>query len=218
MSQRNSAVYNHLTQKLGIKAAQISFGQLRVAVLAVSAQGQYGFNIRKDVGTSLVHDVKLDVNDSFVATHLGIKIMAEDPAKPGTGVLQTFPNQTQFAAEVGNVTPGHLEGFYNGWLTISENQKLKIPKLPTELCRVARTSQQASASTTSEKFGTDGLIEMVPANTFSGTNTNEVTLSIPQFSLQQVQYATAATRIYVVFQAVGYLITGSSAVGSLQGQ
>jgi len=205
-TNQERAFFKQLKDKY--KGATISPSYLRVAVLTRNANGQYQFNLRKDVGTSLAHDKKLDQNDSFAATRWGIALMKENPAEPGTGRLQTYPNNTVFAAEAGKVTPGHLETFYNGSLRYTKDQKVVVEGWPTRLSSVVRTTQQASPATFSEMEGADGTVLLPTLITFNGKAKNDMVLDIPSWATQQVQYEAAAERIYVVFLCYGFLVTG----------
>jgi hypothetical protein len=217
-SDRDRAILNKLRASAvrnGIPADKVQPSKLRVAMLVDASKSSYEFNIKKDQGTSLIHDRKLDINDSFVATDLGMMLLGEDPAKPGTGLLQTFPNNTVFAAETSNVTPLHLNIFYNGGYKIKVGDTVYAEHIPTEDMLCVRTTQQSASSNFSERFLKDGTVPLTPDITLGGSSKNEITLNVPTFSGLQLQYVTAATRIYVVFVAYGFLITGGSKLGSM---
>jgi hypothetical protein len=218
VSDRQRAILNRIRETVaqkGITPEKVSPSFLRVAVLMDPAKSQYIFVVKKDVGSSLVHDRKLDPNDSFVITDLGIKLLAETPANPGTGILQTYPNVQVFPAVAGEVTHAHLNIFYNGSIEVKVNDVVYAPAIKTEGMLVVRTTQQSSATTFSERFLKDGTVELNPDITLNGSVKNEIALTVPTFAGLQIQHATAATRNYVVLDCLGFLIRGGSDLGSL---
>lgn len=190
--------------------SRISPAQLRVAHLAENAKGLYTFNLRKDVGNTLVHDRKLDVNDSFVATRLGVKLLIENPAEPGTGLLQSYPNSTEFNPVVNEVVLAHLNAFYNANLRYKKDDLVEVEAWPTQQSLVIPQTQKSAAGNFSQAQGDDGVILLPTTIGFDGAAKNEITLDVPAFPTQKIQHVTAATRIYVVFVAYGFLITGQS--------
>lgn len=218
VSDRQRAILQRIRETVGAKGItpdKVSPSFLRVAVLMDPAKSQYSFIVKKDVGSSLVHDLKLDPNDSFVITDLGIRLLAEVPANPGTGVLQTYPNVQVFPAVAGEVTHNHLNIFYNGKLELKVDDTVYGPAIFTNEMLCVRTTQQTSATTFSERFGKDGTVEMNPDITLNGSVKNEITLTVPTFAGLQIQQSTATTRNYVVLYCLGFLIRGGSNLGNL---
>lgn len=217
-TERDRAILQRVranVEKQNVSPDKVQPGYLRVAVLADGSKSSYDIVTKKDVGISYIHDRKLDQNDSFVITDLGFYLLCEDPTKPGTGLLQTYPNNQVFAAEANNVTPAHLNVFYNGSYKIKVKETVYEEAFPLNKMLCVRTTQQASASTFSERFGKDGTAELTPDITLNGSEKNEITLNVPTFQGIQIQYVTAATRIYAVFYAYGFLISGGSRLGVL---
>lgn len=207
-----------IAEQKGVDASKVQPSFLRVAVLLDPSKSAYDFVIRKDVGGSLVHDVKLDQNDAFVMSKMGILLLGENPATPGSGLLQTYPNNLVFPLQAAEVNPLHLNTIYNGSVKIKVDDRTFAEAIPTNPMLAVRTTQQASASTFSERFLDDGLIELTPDITLNGSKKNEITLKVPTFTGLQIQYVTPTTRIYAVFYAKGFLIIGGSNVGALSNQ
>lgn len=202
-------------QSKGISPEKVSWSFLRRAVLMNPANSEYTFQLRKDTGDYLVHDRLLDLNDSFVIFAMGQRLLAENPALPGTGLLQTYPNNQVFPAAAGEVTPLHLNIFYNGSYQIKVDEVVYGPAIATDEMLVVRTTQQSSASTFSERFDMDGCVTMGTDITLNGSRKNEVTLKVPTFAGLQIQNVTAAARNYVVYYAYGFLISGGGNIGTL---
>ena len=189
----------------------ISPSSIRRAILLESGRGTYTFPVKRDVGAQLAHDQLLDANDSFIATRWGIKLLAEDPAAPGTGILQAYPNNTVFVAVAGEVVPLHLNAFFNGRLRFKKDDTVQIEAWPTNLALTVPQTQQSASTNYSQAQGDDGVVLLPTTIGFNGSAKNEITLDIPlNPTTQKVQHVTAATRLYVVFVAYGFLLTGVS--------
>lgn len=217
MSERDRQILNRIRQKVvakGIAAEKVQPSYLRVPFLTAAEKSEYLFPIRKD-SNSVLPGNYLDQNDSFVITDLGMMLQAEAPATPGISLLQTYPNNQVFVAAVGEVNPLHLNIFYNGKYKVKVDDTVYADAIPTNNMLCVRTTQQASATTFSERFGKDGTVPLTPDITLDGSRKNEITLTVPTFPGLQVQHTTAATRISVVFYAYGFLITGGSNLGNL---
>ncbi|TAN12349.1 MAG: hypothetical protein EPN37_15615 [Chitinophagaceae bacterium] len=224
---RERAIYTGLRRKAPNNI--ITPGFIRLEQQLSSGQGQYQFQIGKNVGNPSATEVRLDLNDAFVATKLGIYLLNDDPSLPGHSPLLTFPSPVDFPAEAGNVNPSHLEAFYNGFLRVKVADVVYAEAMATRKFRVVRDQQSAPAVAVgtnwpaapqklSETLGFDGLEDLTPQFIFQGQAKNELSLYVPANSTQQVQYVTATTRIKVVWYMEGFLITQGSALGSaLQG-
>lgn len=216
---RNRAIYEGLRRKAPNNIITPSF--IRLEQQLQSGQGVYQFQIQKNVGNPSATEVRLDLNDAFMATSIGIYLLNDDLSLPGHAGLQTFPSPVAFPSEEGNVDPTHLEAFYNGFLRVKVADVVYAESMATRKFRVVRTTQQDVVATTpppsiklSGAYGLDGLFDLTPQFTFQGQAKNTLELDIPTNSTQKVQYVTAATRIKVVWYMEGFLITQGSALGS----
>lgn len=185
-------------------------GFLQVEQQLVTGQNQYSFNINKNTGGTIrTTETKLDQNDAFVAILTGIFLKKEDPAKAGSAVLHSYANATVFTAEAGNLVIADLEAVFNSKLAIKVGDKVFSRAIDTQLSRVVRTT----AAT--ERFGDDGFFHNTPIITFDGGETNEITLTMPTWAGQLIQYVTAPERMYVVLKFSGLLISGGGKMGVL---
>src|SRR4051812_478157 len=93
---RQNAVYKGAVSKFPGKLVQPGF---LLAVIALSnGKAAYAFAIIQNNGFAARADEKrLNQNDAFVASHVGLFLKREDSAKPGSGQLHTYPNATAFA-------------------------------------------------------------------------------------------------------------------------
>jgi len=194
-------------------------GFLRIENQLVSGQGQYNFNIKADSGVSPT-ERKLDQNDSFVVSKVGLYLSKEavngnmTRTEPGTGVLQSYPNATEFAAEALYVNPAHLENFWNGQLQVKVADTVFFDGLWMKPSRTVRTTQQSSGTNKSENFMYDGLFDVDPIITFEGSRKNDISLSVPNFNGALQQYS-ATNQIYVALVFWGILVTGGSQLGRI---
>lgn len=218
MSERDRAILLRVrawAKQNNISEEKVQPSYLRVALLTDGSKSEYQFPIKKDSGVSLIHDKKLDQNDSFVVTDIGQFLLAENPATPGVGLLQTYPNNLNFVAVANEVAPLHLNVFYNGYYKVKVGETVFVEALPTNKMLCVRTTQQSAATNFSERFSKDGTVEINPDVTLNGSGKNEITLTVPTFASMQIQHITAATRIYTVFYAYGFLIAGGGSLGRM---
>lgn len=218
---RERAIYEGLRRKAPNNIITPSY--IRMEKLLSSGQGVYSFDMGQGVNSPRVTENRLNLNDAFMATHLGIYLLCANADLPGMKPLTTYPNNKQFPAEEDNVNPQHLEAFYNGYLTVKVGDVVYAESMATRKFRLVPTTQQdksvppadGSAYNLSGEKGLDGLMPLTPQFTFQGQAKNVLELHIPANSTQEVQYKTSTDRIYVVWYMEGYLVTGGSLLGSL---
>lgn len=225
---RDRAIYEGLRRKAPNNIITPSF--IRLEQEMVSGKGVYSFEIQKNVGNPSATEIRLDINDAFMATKIGIYLMKKDATLPGKSILQTWPSPVVFDAETNNVDPADLETVYNGFLRVKVADVVYSENMATRKFRVVRDQQAAPAvaagvdTTTpvypaipqkiNESHGFDGLQDLTPQFTFQGQAKNQLELHVPANSTQEVQYKTATDRITLVWYMEGYLITQGSALGS----
>lgn len=189
---------------------------IQVDYQLASNNPRYSFPLTKNTA-SRTSERRLDINDAFAITHIGLFLKREDSAKPGKGVLQTYPNNTVFALEALNLDPDDLEAIYNGTLSIKVGEKTWVDAMSTTVFRSIRTTQQASASTKSEQVTLDGFVEAEPYITLDGSEQNEIVLNIPSYAGMLLQNSTggAGQTVYVVLKCYGFLIKGGSGLSKV---
>lgn len=201
-------IYQNLVHQLnkgqhGNKLPQQSY--LQTELLASSNQGSYVFPVNQNESSVIrATERRLNANDSFVAVAYGIFIKKEDPAKPGLAVNWAYPNASVFTAEAGNLATGDLEAIFNSQLRVKVGDRVFIEAQDMSLGRVCNTT----AAT--ERDGADGLNMAEPIITLDGSDKNEITLKVPVWAGQQLQYVTATERVYIVLKFWGFLVTGVS--------
>lgn len=207
---RQNAIYKGTVARFNGKLVQPSFLQSEVALQ--NGKAAYPFAINQNNGVSLANSEKrLNQNDAFVASHLGIFIKKEDSAKRGSGVLQTYPNSSYLGADEATYFAfADMEAIWNSYLNVKVGDVVFGEAIDMRNCRSVRTTQQTSATTKSEQLSFDGYIPVEPIITFDGANKNELVLNIANWAGQLIQNSTAnaGATIYVVLKAFGFLVTG----------
>ncbi|MDW8345817.1 MAG: hypothetical protein RML94_02580 [Bacteroidia bacterium] len=195
--------------KNALKGFVIEPSILRVEKVITNNASSYNFDIKKE-GNESNSEVKLDTNDVFFATHLGIYLLRAANTERSRAVPQTYPNQVVFPAVAGFV-PEHLEIFFNAHLSVKIGTKEFISKLWTGFCRYVPQTQQSTATNHSQRSAYDGLVEIEKIR-FSGNDQIEIKLSLNPFesTALQVASATAGVEHRVMLLVNGFLVKGAA--------
>jgi len=205
-------IFKGIAEKTG-KTPQVGF--IRLEQLADNSKGVYQFPLKKSTGSVLATEQRLDENDAFFATHARVRLKFEDPAKPGSGVYQSYPNQTAIAPTAGEVVAADLESIFASKLNIKIDNRDVIKAADMNNSRVVLTSQQSAASNHSEVDSYTSLIDLHGVIRLSGSATIEINLDTPSYSGKLVQRTTGSGRVYVCVDFYGFLVTGGSALGEI---
>jgi hypothetical protein len=185
----------------------VSPSTLRIEVPVVNGKGKYDFPVTRDQNSDQITEIKLDRNDKFVVTHIGLMLMKRLSTKTGAEVLQTYPNIQEFADVSSTFAGADLEVFYNGHFQIKVGQKVFVEKLDSRRFRAIEDVQQSSSTTKSSARENSGLVELTPQVVLDGDAKNEITLQAPVHSSHLVAHTTASTTNYLVLFCRGFLIT-----------
>lgn len=199
-------IFNQL--KLEYPGKQVSPGYLRVEQTLINSTGKYKFNI-KSIGGEVATEAKLDRNDLFVATGIGVFLLREVTAEIGGQALQSYPNQTIFPAAAG-FNPVDMEAIYNGFFSLKIATTVNIEKLSMLNFRRAPQTQQ-SAATNYSQFNLDEAIYNPGSLIYlHGTADTEVVVEYNSFAGIEIASVVAGTLNKLVFMPVGYLIKGAA--------
>ena len=188
-----------------------SFSFLRVENTISDSINLYSFDIKKTAGAS-ASEVKLDRNDLFVVTRIGLYLMEDVTAEPGYGVLQTYPNANGFTAATGfNVRD--LEAIYNGYLTVKIGQKTNIEKLPTSAFRFVPETRGDGTISYQQMNALD--YSYMPSEVLSLDGGDDITIELrhPTWSGSQAAAAAAGVTNKLVFVPYGFLIRNGGRKG-----
>lgn len=206
------AIFKEIVAKTG-KEPQPS--TLRLEQLADGSKGLHTFDHKKNSGTRLATEIRLDENDAFFATHVRLRLKAELPTKPGSGIYQSYANQTIFPAVASEVVIADLDAEWNSVLQLTVNQKEVLRAFDMSDSRVVNTSQQSAGTNYSQSNSLDGFLPFHGVVKLFGNSTAEIKLNTPAYAGKLVQHVTAATRIYLSLEFYGFLVVGGSSSGEI---
>jgi hypothetical protein len=203
---RSRSIYSGL-EKWRKEGYIVSPGFVRVEQAIVNGKTVYTFPVTKDANSDTVTEEKLDRNDKFHVSHMGLFLMKRLSTKTGIEVLQAYPNILEFADVSSTFLGADLEVFYNGKLAVKVGQTVWIEKMDTRRFRSVEEVQQAAASTKSSAKEHSGFIELTPQILLDGNEKNEIKIEAPVHSSALVAHTTASTSNYLVMMFRGFLIT-----------
>ncbi len=196
--------FNQIIGTVGDGKASPSY--LRVEQTLSNTKSRYTFDI-KSTGAEVATEKKLDRNDLFVVTHIGIYLIAQVSTTLGAEVLQTYPNTDVFVSATG-FTPAHLEVIYNGFLEVKIGTKVNIPALPMQSFRFVPTSQQQAANNyilnselnVHQHSYWPGILLWL-----HGTQNIEINIDFPALASMQIAGVASNTSNKIVFMPFGYV-------------
>jgi len=197
--------YQLLAGTYGKGAPQPSY--LRIEETLANNKTRYEFDIKK-TGSELATERKLDRNDIFVGTHLGVYLIAQVSTTIGLEILQTYPNADIFVSATG-FTPNHLNVVYSGWLEIKIGQRVNAEAIDMNRFRFVPTSQQQAANNyiNYSEYNHESCSFWHP-NLFylHGTQNIEVHVEFPAITGAAYAAVAANTSNKLVLYPMGYLI------------
>lgn len=168
----------------------ISPSFLRAEVALSNSKGVYKFDLKK-TGNEVQTEVKLDRNDLFVVTRIGLFLAQQVASSIGKEVLQSYPNATVFG--VAGANAADLEAIYNGTTSLKIGSRVNIEKMPNHFFRFVPTTQQSSATNKSETNIIDATYAPAPLISLHGTMDIELSVEFPTFAGFDVEATTPAT-------------------------
>ena len=208
-TDRNHEIFSRLASKFKLMDPSliVTPGYLRIEQPIVNGKPRYTFPVTKDSNSDTVTEVKLDRNDRFVATHVGMFLMARLSTLLGVEVLQTYPNPTAIPDDSTNFYCAHLECFYNGYMGIQYGQTLYIEKMDTRRFRSVEEQIQSGSITKSSAREYSGFVQLTPQFELAGDGKTTIYLEAPVSGSAKVANTVANTTNYLVLMFRGYLVT-----------
>lgn len=148
----------------------------------------YTFDVLDSQNTGLLPDeIRVNINDEFIATHMGVYLYGKATQTPVAPVPVTCPLLFSYAPFEMNFGSVRQDGLYAGQMKIGVNNVVYIEKWDTRKHRVVQRTQFASfiagvpvATIPSMDSESDGMCALEPMITLSGAKKNEVTLTLPK--------------------------------------
>ena len=200
-------VFNELLKKYPGKIIQPN-SYLRLEKAISNSSSELDFDVKK-VGNESATERKLDRNDKFIMTALGLFIAKREVAKPGKTVLQTYPNEVHFGTTAG-FSVKDLEVIYNAEFEYKVGSTTNIEALSTSQFRNVPETQQSGASNFSEIAQGMGIIHFPAQYTIHGNKSNELSLKMRYFAGIQVASVDAGFENIVVLMPLGFLVKNAS--------
>jgi len=184
---------------------------LRVEQALNNTKNRYSFDIKK-TGSEVATERKLDRNDIFVVTHIGVYLIAQVSTSIGLEVLQTYPNPDIFVSATG-FTPNHLNTIYSGHMEIKIGSKVNFEALDMNKFRFVPTSQQEATNNyiNYSEFDLDAFSYWPGSLLYlHGTQNIEVHIDIPSITGLAWAAVAANTSNKIVFYPMGYLVKNAA--------
>ncbi|MDX2248231.1 MAG: hypothetical protein SF052_15720 [Bacteroidia bacterium] len=184
----------------------ISPAFLRQDYALLDNKSQYEFSFLADTGKVDLPQKLLTRTEQFEITQVGVFLLNEKTAKPGSGVLQTYPNATVFGGGVIE----DLETIYNGKLSVNVNNVKILDGFPMRRFRSVPDTLKSAGNTESSYKPDSGLVDLPPKIRFVGNNQNSIVIDFPSYSLIDITTATAGEAFKLVVYLSGFLISSGT--------
>ena len=191
----------------------------------INTQAAYRFDVLESETSTLQPDeIRLNINDEFIVTHIGAYLVAKTEFKASTegAVFVPAPAIKLFTYAALENFYGNLsvQNFYAGKLQIAVNNVVYLDKWDTRKHEfVPRTQYDnqlagtAEAAQASINFSKDAMIAIEPMLTLSGAKKNAITLELPtNIDNGEVVYINQdGSTIKHVIDRVGVMLRGLNA-------
>lgn len=175
--------------KLGKGNVRLTQSTLIISKPILPTTATYQFDVLETQTSTLVGDeIRLNLNDEFVITTMGIYLEAEVSITDGTRVTTGGRTLFTYVPVENKADLISLNDVYNGALQISVNNIVYLDKWDTKKheCRPRTQYANASAATTilqatqaSSEFSKNAMFPVEPLLTLSGAKKNTITLTLP---------------------------------------
>lgn len=208
--------------KLGKGAVRLTQSSLFLLQDINPTKSNYLFPVLEQdtaTGTPKKDEIRLNQNDEFVATGMGIFLVARRYVKDGDvytllpGLeLFTYP-QTEQTIQAATCAP-----FYGGALKIAVNNIVYLEKWDTKKHQIAPITQIVNSAegtgvagaVDSNNFSTDAMYPVQPMVTLSGAKKNEITLNLPESGTGYAFNVTTAANETITYRVseIGLFLRG----------
>lgn len=211
-SERDRAIYEHNSSQSRFAGKNMTPGFLRLEQEIVNSKNSFTFvTFGGDSASVYPTERRLDRNDAFVATEVGLFILRQDITNGKTNAeLHSYVNLTTFVAAAGFV-PADLKAIFNGHLSIEIGRVKKMVAFDTNRFYHAPETQQTGATNYDQKNGHDGFVKLTPQIVIDGAGTNELAVTFPSYAGWSGASVTAGTQHRLCLYFRGLLVTGGSA-------
>jgi hypothetical protein len=168
--------------------AVLSQSYLRFEAPLTTTTTQYNLDVlvNDNLNPNNVTQNKLNLQDAFISSQIGIfiGIPVTNSVAEGRVKLYAYPDRTAFTPAIA----ANLETLYNGFLSLTVNQRVIVPSwdLYRHYCAPITQIGQLPGTTTagdidnSTDFSTNGFANVEPNMVFVGSKKNQLTVTLPQ--------------------------------------
>lgn len=200
--------YDRFSGKMNNPDAMLTPGYLRLEVANLAATSQVEFTMAENAGAQTITEKRLQLNDAFVMTHIGLFISTRLTADGvSSQVLHSFPN-----GQVFNTAPSlnAVRAWFNSGFGIRVNSTVLVDGVDVLACLRADTAQQGTAvsavATTGvvsgSFWGQDSAFKAFTPNlVFNGSGNNIISVQLPE----SVTFTLANTTVSAVCIVRGWL-------------
>jgi hypothetical protein len=190
-------------------SAVLSQSYLRLETGLVAGNTQYKFDVLVNENTQTTNfntQLKLNLQDSFIVSQIGFFLAAPSSSTDASYRLLTYPNKTAFG------TPTALNTIYNGFMSLTINQRTIIPNWDLYKHLDVPTTQQNMVTGTfastagaglladdQNNAGDFGFFPCEPNIVLVGSKKNDLTVTLPGTGLSAV---TANSRLVCIFRGI----------------
>jgi len=178
----------------------------------VTSRTEYRFDLYEEQSGQQAYERRLNRNDAFFMSHIGLGLILEDTATPvpvSNTQVRTFPDPAVFAG-AGEATA--LEAFYNAQLTVKTDPIERITDFDTNVLRYLPLFDQPDAWGPS--LEERGYFELAGEVIFDGAQNNTIQLSLNADADISAAVGIAGQNTWVVMMLFGNLVLqGARKVG-----
>jgi hypothetical protein len=210
MSQLSSferAVFNRLRKEY--PGSVISPGKLRLETTIKNNTGNMLVPVLEDSLQPLPTETRLNKNDVFFMTGLGVCISRREIGKEGISVLQTYPNEVVFVPTATMITK-HLNAIYNGNISLKVGNQEFIEILDTNRFLEIPQTQKSAAGNFSQKSEESTFEELPIHYILRGTDQIKLAVNAPIFTGIQWESDDVLFTNQLVLLPKGFIIKGGA--------
>jgi hypothetical protein len=213
ITQRKNSIIEKVRAGLGkpnLPYSAVSQSMLRLEQV-LTTQSVITFNVLSNAGngTILAPEIRLNLNDAFVVTHIGFRVAKVAAASPTTNQivnkkLYTNPNPFIFDGAAGDV---NIAGLFNGVFSLEVNQKKFIPSLSMlEFLRYPDTQEGSQTGVMTGPAYSRAANDAKPSGNFGFVETDEILLTGTQTILPSISLPQGYTASFTETNEVNYAV------------
>lgn len=200
----------------GMSKVRLTQSTLLLSAAISTTSTSYQFNVLDNQGTIQSNEIRLNINDEFTVTHVGLFL--QGVANTGATKLLSYA-----PFEVDATKAATLQPLFDGTLRMAVNNIVYIDKWDTRKHEIVPQTQHAAFVAATAAIGStpariaefaskDFMYPLDPMITLSGAKKNEITLNLPSAMTGQTFTVASNTGTYsVVVDRIALMLRGLNA-------